>query len=124
MNMKIAAVTEDETTISAHFGRAPFYMVLTVEDDQIVAREKRAKAYHGANEPHHHSDSAAHHQHGAMIDPIRDCAIVLTRGMGTPAYNSLQQAGIRPIVTDVRSIDAAVQAVIADQIVDHPERLH
>ena len=30
--MKIAAITEDGTTISQHFGRAPLYLVVTVED--------------------------------------------------------------------------------------------
>ena len=36
--MKIAAVTEDNITISQHFGRAPFYVVVTVENGKIVAR--------------------------------------------------------------------------------------
>ena len=41
--MKIAAVSDDGTTISQHFGRAPFYVIITVEKDKIVAREKRDK---------------------------------------------------------------------------------
>ena len=41
--MKIAAVSEDGVTISQHFGRAPFYVVVTVEDGKIVSREKRDK---------------------------------------------------------------------------------
>ncbi len=36
--MKIAAVSEDGVTISQHFGRAPFYVVVTVEDGKIVAQ--------------------------------------------------------------------------------------
>ncbi len=78
--MKTAAVTEDESSISAHFGRAPFYLVLAVEEHRIVAREKRARAYYAPGEPHHHTGSTAQHQHGAMIDPIRDCTIVLPVG--------------------------------------------
>jgi len=38
--MKIAAVSDDEITISQHFGRAPFYIVVTVEDGKIVNMEK------------------------------------------------------------------------------------
>ena len=30
--MKIAATTDDEATISQHFGRAPYYLVTTVEN--------------------------------------------------------------------------------------------
>jgi len=44
--MKIAAVTEDGTTISQHFGRAPYYLVVTVEDGQIVNKEKEDKVGH------------------------------------------------------------------------------
>ena len=38
--MKIAAVSEDGVTISQHFGRAPFYVVVTVER---YARVKNGK---------------------------------------------------------------------------------
>ncbi len=39
--MKIAAITEDGTNISQHFGRAPLYVVVTVKDGKIVNRETR-----------------------------------------------------------------------------------
>ena len=41
--MKIAAISEDGTTISQHFGRAPYYLVITVEDGKVVSKEKRDK---------------------------------------------------------------------------------
>jgi predicted Fe-Mo cluster-binding NifX family protein len=44
--------------------------------------------------------------------------------MGAGAYQSLAQAGIRPILTDIATIDEAVQAYLAGNIVDHTERLH
>jgi len=36
----------------------------------------------------------------------------------------MQQAGIRPILTDVAEIDAAVLAAAAGTLEDHSERLH
>ena len=36
--MKIAAVTDDGKTISAHFGRARYYVVVTVEDGKVTER--------------------------------------------------------------------------------------
>lgn len=36
-SVKIAAVSEDGVTISQHFGRAPFYVVVTVEEGKVVA---------------------------------------------------------------------------------------
>ena len=44
--MRIAAVTEDGITISQHFGRAPYYLVVTVENGKIVGRERRDKMGH------------------------------------------------------------------------------
>lgn len=135
--MKIAAVSEDGITISQHFGRAPFYVVVTVEDGRIVAREQRAKLGHGhfAGESHrehgsesdprgHGFDSAAQDRHARMAAVIADCDVLLARGMGAGAYYSMEKAGIRPILTDIVRIDEAVQAVISGEIIDHKERLH
>ena len=134
--MKIAAVSEDGVTISQHFGRAPFYVVVTVEGGRIVSREQRDKLGHAhfANEPHaeahggdphrHGFDPAAQNRHAQMAAAIADCEVLLARGMGAGAYQSLAQAGIRPIVTDIATIDEAVQAFLAGNIADHTERLH
>ncbi len=52
--MKIAVITENGKTISQHFGRAPYYLVFTIEDGKITNREMREKMghQHFANEPH------------------------------------------------------------------------
>ena len=130
--MKIAAVTEDGVTIGQHFGRAPYYLVLTVVDGQVVGREQREKVAHGRGaDGHVHVEGQAHgfdaasqDTHGRMAAPIADCQVLLARGMGMGAYESLQQAGIRPVVTDVADIDAAVQAYLAGNLTDHVEKLH
>ncbi|MBP8974203.1 MAG: dinitrogenase iron-molybdenum cofactor biosynthesis protein [Anaerolineae bacterium] len=65
--MKIAVVTDNGQTISAHFGRAPYYLVFTVEDGAIRRRELREKAGHhqAAGEHHDHDHSHEHpHEHG------------------------------------------------------------
>ncbi len=41
--MKIAAITDDGKTISQHFGRASHFMVITLEEGQIIERELREK---------------------------------------------------------------------------------
>ncbi len=132
--MKIAAVSDDGITISQHFGRAPYYVVVTIESNQIVARERRDKLghVHFSNEPHaegndprgHGYDPAAQSRHARMASAIADCQVLLARGMGAGAYDSMRAAGIRPIVTDIASIDEAVQAYIEGRIVDQVERLH
>ena len=134
--MKIAAVSEDGVTISQHFGRAPFYVVVTVEDGKIIAHEKRDKMghnqfggetheeVHGADPRGHGFDPAAQDRHSRMLTAIEDCEVLLARGMGAGAYESMQRANIRPVVTDVANIDAAVQAYLAGSLKDHVEKLH
>ncbi len=134
--MKIAAVSDDGTTISQHFGRAPFYVVATVENGRIVARETRDKMGHAqfAGEPGegvreadprgHGFDPAAQDRHVRMAAAIADCQVLLARGMGAGAYESMRVAGISPVVTDIADIDAAVAAYLAGALHDHVERLH
>jgi predicted Fe-Mo cluster-binding NifX family protein len=59
-----------------------------------------------------------------MVTAIADCQVLLARGMGAGAYESIKQAGIRPIVTDVASIEDAIEAYLAGTLTDHPETLH
>jgi len=131
--MNIAAVTDDGTTISQHFGRAKFYEVLFVENGKVVKRERREKLGHNnfAQEEHHHhsgeqhgQDQHSHNKHVSMAEAIKECQILLARGMGNSAYQSMIQLNIKPVVTDIKNIDDAVQAVINGSIIDHTEKLH
>jgi predicted Fe-Mo cluster-binding NifX family protein len=126
--MKIAIVTDDHQTISAHFGRAQFYEVFTIEAGQVIARETFAKPNHqvvtvgGQHQPegeHHHQ-----HDHNAMLAPLTGCQVMISRGMGWGAHNSLKENGLQPLITDLREIEAAVTAYLTGTLLDHPERLH
>jgi predicted Fe-Mo cluster-binding NifX family protein len=131
--MKIAAITEDGKTISQHFGRAPYYLVLTVEDKQLVGRELRHKLghtqFHDQQEAHqpgqpHGMGPANHDRHAQMFAAIADCQVLLCGGMGMGAYQSMQTLGITPIVTDIRDIDRAISAYLDENLLDRIDRLH
>jgi predicted Fe-Mo cluster-binding NifX family protein len=135
--MKIAAISDDGVTISQHFGRASLYIVLAVEDGKILSRESREKMGHSQysgeqHEQHHHDadprghgfDPGSQNRHGRMITAISDCEVLLAGGMGAGAYESIKQTNIRPLVTDITNIEAAVRAYLDGSIVDHSERLH
>jgi predicted Fe-Mo cluster-binding NifX family protein len=136
--MKIAIVTDDERTISQHFGRAPYYLVVSIEAGQVMGRERREKPGHAqfAGEPHAHERGSGAHEHGhgrgpgsqsrhaRMADVITDCQVVVCGGMGAGAHENLRAHGIQPIVTDIASIEDAVRAFVEGRIVDCPDRLH
>ncbi len=135
--MKIAVVTDDGTTVSLHFGQARYYAVLTVDGKRVVGREMVDRGdtlrHVAEHESHsrlseasdcHGTGTAAAATHLRMVQPILGCDAVLAGGMGWGARESLLEAGIRPILTEITGLDEAVQAYLEGTIVDHVERLH
>lgn len=132
--MKIAIITDDGKTISQHFGRAQHYLIITLEDGKEVSREMKDKLghgqFHGEHEDHeqhggaHGHDGAAHNKHIQMAEAIKDCSLLICGGMGMGAYESMRRLNIQPLVTDLRTVDEAVQAFLDGKLIDHTERLH
>jgi predicted Fe-Mo cluster-binding NifX family protein len=134
--MKIAVITEDGQTISQHFGRAPYYLVFTVEEGEIVEKELRDKAGHQqfAQEPHDHESENDPRGHGfgahsdakhvRMIESIQDCEAIIVRGMGRGAYLAMEQANIRPFVTELSDAEEAVKAYLGGTLEDRTDKLH
>ncbi len=132
--MKIAVVSENESTISQHFGRAPYYIILTVENGKVVKQEKFERGAagtcacgHSEEEEHHHAshsgpDSAA--KHNKMVDPIADCQVLIAGGMGYGAYQALKSRGLDVFITAQSSIQKAVELFSAGKLDNLMERLH
>jgi len=134
INMKIALITEDGKTISQHFGRAPYYLVMTIENGKVINQELRDKLGHNQFHEHSHGnvnhteehgrDPSSHDKHVNMAKAIEDCEVLLCGGMGMGAYESIRRLGIVPVVTDILDIETAAQAFIDGKLIDHTELLH
>ena len=132
--MKIAAITEDQITISQHFGRAPLYVVFTVEDGKVVKKETRDKAGHHTFSADAHPETAPGEQHGfdagaqsrhaTMAQTIDDCQVLIAGGMGWGAYESLKSRKIEAIVTDVKNMEEAVDLYLHGKLPNLMDRLH
>ena len=119
---KIAVVTENGRQISSHFGMAPAYRVYTVEDSRVIAEEERAKPHH----THHPDHSGGHEGHGLhedMFAPISDCQVLICGGMGTPAYQKAETAGLQVVLTGGEML-TAVEAYLLGQLNSDPRRVH
>src|SRR5512144_65731 len=104
--MKIAVVTDNGDSISQHFGRAPYYVVYTVENGKIVAEETRRKAGHHAGESHdchadhsghggkHGMDAESQAKHAGMFANILDSQVLIAGGMGYGAFEGAKSSGI------------------------------
>jgi predicted Fe-Mo cluster-binding NifX family protein len=133
--MKVAIVSENETTISQHFGRAPYYIIQTVENGKIVKSEKFERGAagtcacgHSTQEEHHHSshggDAESDAKHNRMVDPIADCQVLIAGGMGYGAYQALKSRNLQVFITAEPSIKKAVELLSAGTLDNLMERLH
>jgi len=132
--MKIAVVTDDELTVSRHFGQASWYIVYTVEGGKVACKEKRPKmghrhfAYRDAH-PHVHGerhgfDLASVNRHISMAEAIKDCQVLIAGGMGMGAFQSMVSCQIEPLVTDVENIEEAVKLYIEGKLSNLINRMH
>jgi len=118
--MKIAAISDDGTSISQHFGKASQYVVSTVEDGKVVNQETRPKVGHKhfsasdgsvAHGERHGYDAGSEAKHRSMAEAIADCEVLLVGGMGWGAYESMMNYNIQPIVTDVDNIERQYSSI-------------
>lgn len=108
ISMRIAIPTDDEKTISPHFGHARGFVILTVENGQITDRETRRRQNGcDSHEPEHGGQRCE-----ALVEMIDDCAVVLVCRMGGGPYRRVQAAGIRPVFTELTNLDEAVRSLL------------
>ncbi len=121
MRIKIAVQTDDGETISRHFGQARFFKVLSLDNNATASVEMREKA------SHQHGDHA--HQNGVhpgqqMVEAISDCQVLISGGMGSPAFTRATNAGLKVILTDISSIHEAVTAYQNGSLENQPHLVH
>jgi len=58
-----------------------------------------------------------------MYAPISDCQVLLCGGMGTPAHENAEAAGLKVIMTSGKISDA-VQSYLAGSLTSDPRRIH
>ncbi|HEB83884.1 MAG TPA: iron-molybdenum cofactor biosynthesis protein [Bacteroidetes bacterium] len=122
MKTRIAIATEDGTRLAQHFGRTPYFAVYTVENGGILHRELRENNFsphmmgmRGAGLGHGPGG------HGRILAALRDCDLVVSRGMGRRVYNDLRAAGIEMVITDSETVDEVIRAYLDGVLVDTGE---
>jgi len=134
INMKIAVVSDDGQNLSQHFGRAPYYIVFSIQEGKITGKEIREKMGHNQfaaehnhehdHGQHHGLDDASHGKHATMAQAIADCEVLICGGMGMGAYESMRRLNIQPFVTASTDPETAVKTYLEGKLVDHIEKLH
>ena len=115
--MKIALPTNDGTSLSPHFGRSTGFLVYEIQDGRPSKVELRPNAMQHSHEQGacgHGEDAHQPHGHGAILQALADCDVVICAGMGGRAAEALRSAGITEIVVAAPGVaDQTVAAYLA-----------
>jgi len=122
--MRIAIASGDGRTVSRHYGRARHFLVLTIDDGRIVARETRLRPGTLTSRPGGCSseEAAGHGRRAARV--VADCDALIAGGMGPGAFEHLRSLGVTPVLTDARDPAEAALRHAAGDLPHLPERMH
>lgn len=125
--LKVAFPTEEGQTISRHFGRAPYFKVVTLQNSVETATELRGNP--GGVEDSHHAHDHGHdedhqHGHGEKFALVADCQVLIGAGMGQPAYDQLQNMGLETFLTGEKLIVEALAKYLAGTLTSDMRRIH
>ena len=121
---KVAFPTDDGETISRHLGQAQYYVVIDIEEHPSQF-ERRSKPVHDA-----HDETGGDHQHNGhglaqtMFEPLADCQVLISGGMGQPAYQFALSRGLQVILTGEKTIAGALQAYQSGTLASDMRRVH
>ena len=116
---KIAVAQLNESEISKHFGRSPFFGIYSITDGEVMEIEMRMNTFthhmksdHGSDHTHrdHWNENRNHsHNHKSIVNGLADCQVIISGGMGMGAINNLSSAGKKIIITDEKLSEQAVK---------------
>ena len=117
--MKVAIATTKEGTLSQHFGRSDCWLILEIENSAITGSEIRANNHRhdmvGGCHSGAHDNGA--HGHGDIISVLKDCAAVISAGMGWRVAEELKQNCIQPYMASrMYTPKRAVERFVAGEL--------
>ena len=117
--MKIAIPTNDETSISQHFGRSAAFLIYDIEGGKVTGREVRkngAQHAHAQGECDHSSPRHESHSHAGILASLAGCELVICAGMGQRAADALKGGGIRILVVPPAPAEETLRAYLAGSL--------
>jgi len=110
--MKIAVTAESnnglESTVAQHFGHAPYFMLVDVEDGEVTAAQGVANPF------------ATGHQPGQIPGFIKEqnANVILSGGMGGRAIQFFEQYGIKTATGANGTVRQALENYLGGKLTD------
>jgi len=121
--MKIGIASDDKESIAQHFGKTRGFVIAEVIDGKVKSKEYRENIFTSHNQPGRSEPHGEHgHSHSSILTALKDCDVVLARGMGRRIYDDLRGAKIESVITTLPGVDEAIAAYMNGTLIDNPEK--
>jgi predicted Fe-Mo cluster-binding NifX family protein len=139
--MKIAVATNDQKRVTGHIGKCKSFMVYEIEGQKIINKELRENLFtnhrmhehnhhehHGGGNDHHehhgNGDGHNHHEHHSggghshlhLIEGLKDCEYLISKGGGWRVVEDLKRYNIKTLFADEELIEDAVNKFIKGEL--------
>jgi predicted Fe-Mo cluster-binding NifX family protein len=119
--MRFAVATDDGTRVARHTGRCGGFAVFEVVNQNPVRVEFRPNTFtaHAAGQcagPGGAGHDHGHSSHGDLIEALRDCRALVTRGLGPRLVADLAARQIEPYLCDCEAVDEAAALFVRGQL--------
>lgn len=123
--MKIAIASDDQVQIAGHFGRTKGFLIFVIEDNKITQKDYVLNNFTGHAQGHHHHrehDHSHSHSHGGILEALKDCEVVISRGMGRRLLIDFESVGKKVFVTNVDNAEEAVENYLKGSLHHDPDK--
>lgn len=123
--MKIAIASDDQVKIAGHFGRTKGFIIFKIEENKITQKDYVLNNFTGHAQGHHHHGEHDHshsHSHGGILEALKDCGVVISRGMGRRLLIDFESVGKEVFITSVENAEEAVKHYIEGHLHHDPDK--
>jgi len=111
--------------VTGHIGKCRSFMIYELENNKVVNKELRENVFTHhrmmQHDHHQHHGEGGGHSHSHLIEGLKDCAYLISKGGGWRVVEDLRQYNIKTIFSDVELIDDAVNQFIKGELIDNPD---
>lgn len=118
--MKIAVATNDRRRVTGHIGKCKSFMIYEIEGQKIINKELRENLFTNhrmlGNSHHEHHSNEGRHSHQHLIEGLKDCEFLISKGGGWRVVEDLKHYNIKTLFADEELIEDAVYKFIKGEL--------
>jgi predicted Fe-Mo cluster-binding NifX family protein len=117
--MKIAVATNDQRRVTGHIGRCRAFMIYEIDGGKIINKELMENLFtnHRMKEhSHQHHGNGGRHSHLHLIEGLKDCEYLISKGGGWRVVEDLKNYNIKTLFADEELIEDAVNKFIKGEL--------